>query len=53
MDAFGLESSAFDNAQAIPGRHSCEGDREAAGTGGATRMPNANHRAESEPDHRA
>ncbi len=26
MDAFGLESSAFDNAQAIPSRHSCEGE---------------------------
>jgi phosphatidylethanolamine-binding protein (PEBP) family uncharacterized protein len=26
MDAFSLESSAFDNAQAIPSRHSCEGE---------------------------
>ncbi len=26
MDAFSLESSVFDNAQAIPSRHSCEGE---------------------------
>jgi Raf kinase inhibitor-like YbhB/YbcL family protein len=26
MDAFALESSAFENAQRIPSRHSCEGD---------------------------
>lgn len=26
MAAFALESSAFENAQAIPGRHSCEGE---------------------------
>jgi Raf kinase inhibitor-like YbhB/YbcL family protein len=26
MDAFGLESRAFDHAQAIPGRLSCEGE---------------------------
>ena len=26
MDAFSLESSAFDNAQAIPSRHSCDGE---------------------------
>jgi phosphatidylethanolamine-binding protein (PEBP) family uncharacterized protein len=26
MDAFSLESSAFENAQAIPDRHSCEGE---------------------------
>jgi Raf kinase inhibitor-like YbhB/YbcL family protein len=26
MAAFALESSAFDNAQAIPSRHSCEGE---------------------------
>ena len=26
MDAFSLESSAFDNAQAIPSRYSCEGE---------------------------
>ena len=26
MDAFSLESSAFENAQAIPSRHSCEGE---------------------------
>jgi hypothetical protein len=26
MDAFALETSAFDNAQAIPRRHSCEGE---------------------------
>jgi Raf kinase inhibitor-like YbhB/YbcL family protein len=26
MDAFSLESSAFENAQAIPRRHSCEGE---------------------------
>jgi Raf kinase inhibitor-like YbhB/YbcL family protein len=26
MDAFALESGAFDNAQALPSRHSCEGE---------------------------
>jgi Raf kinase inhibitor-like YbhB/YbcL family protein len=26
MDAFALETSAFDNAQAIPSRHTCEGE---------------------------
>src|SRR5207248_10295711 len=26
MDAFSLESDAFENAQAIPSRHSCEGE---------------------------
>ena len=26
MDEFALESSAFENAQAIPSRHSCEGE---------------------------
>jgi Raf kinase inhibitor-like YbhB/YbcL family protein len=26
MSEFALESSAFENAQAIPGRHSCEGE---------------------------
>jgi Raf kinase inhibitor-like YbhB/YbcL family protein len=26
MDAFALESGAFENAQAIPSRHSCEGE---------------------------
>ena len=26
MDAFSLESSVFDNAQAIPSRYSCEGE---------------------------
>jgi phosphatidylethanolamine-binding protein (PEBP) family uncharacterized protein len=26
MDAFALESGVFENAQAIPSRHSCEGE---------------------------
>jgi Raf kinase inhibitor-like YbhB/YbcL family protein len=26
MDAFALETSAFDNAQSVPSRHTCEGD---------------------------